>query len=191
VARRSGHRRGEGRVTVGSFIPGRRRCWLVGGQPRGSAVGEVELGDGSGRDLGDERDRPLDADAGSVAGWVEFSRSPDPGVSHTAIGLESIQRHRAWSERSEDRSGRRVQRHDRLGVVPDRNRASRSPRRRAHNHRCQAPTSARASSRRGRAADLQDLRALVDSSSRNSARARLSGSVVQAGAGSRAEPTVN
>ncbi len=63
--------------------------------PDGSVIGEVELCDGIGRDLGDERDRSLDADAGSVAGWVEFGRSPGPGVSQTAIGSESIQRHRA------------------------------------------------------------------------------------------------
>ena len=38
---------------------------------------------------------------------------------------------------------------------------------------------------------ISKIRALVDSSSRNSTRSRLSGSVVQAAAGSRDEPTVN
>lgn len=55
--------------------------WLQSG-PDGSPISEVELCDDRGRDFGDERDRPLDANAGSVAGWVEFGRSPARCVAH-------------------------------------------------------------------------------------------------------------
>jgi hypothetical protein len=54
--------------------------------PDRSAVSEVELCDGSSHDFGGERDRPLDAHAGSVAGWMQFGRSsPSDG---SGVGLE-------------------------------------------------------------------------------------------------------